>query len=125
MQTEIKAATSIETLRPSPPEVRGVGEVPKPGAQQKTVAEKPQPGTVRSEPSRDDIEAAVKSLSDYAQRIDRNLNFSIDEASGRTVIKVIDAETDRVVRQIPSEETLSMARRLEEGGGPVLIESET
>lgn len=42
-----------------------------------------------------------------------NLQFSIDEESGETVVKVVDADTDEVIRQIPSEEMLALARNLQ------------
>jgi flagellar protein FlaG len=42
-----------------------------------------------------------------------NLQFSIDEESGETVVKVVDTETDEVIRQIPSEEMLALARNLQ------------
>lgn len=42
----------------------------------------------------------------------RNLQFSIDEGSGRTVVKVVDSNTNEVIRQIPSEEILAIAESL-------------
>jgi flagellar protein FlaG len=47
---------------------------------------------------------------------ERSLIFRVDEASGRTVITVLDATTQEVVRQIPSEEVLVLARALEVSG---------
>lgn len=67
----------------------------------------------------DAMQDAMRQLQDYAQNMKRNLDFRIDEESGRTVITVIDSETDEVVRQIPSEEILVIARHLareQEGG---------
>jgi len=60
------------------------------------------------------VEEAVQALNDYVQSVNRDLQFSVDDASGRTVIKVLDAETQEVVRQIPSEEVLALARHLRE-----------
>ena len=50
----------------------------------------------------------------------RALHFSVDEGSGRTVIRVIDPETAEVIRQIPPEEVLNLARQLEGSGGALL-----
>lgn len=58
--------------------------------------------------SREDLNAAVSRLSDYVQSVQRTLDFSVDEDTGRTIIKVIDAKTDQVIRQIPPEEVLYM-----------------
>lgn len=60
---------------------------------------------------------AVSHLNSYVQNHRRNLEFNIDESSGKTVVKVIDAETDEVIRQIPNENALHMAQFLRENGG--------
>lgn len=60
------------------------------------------------------LEAAVKEVSSALQSVQRNLNFTIDEVSGRTVVKVIDSSSDEVIRQFPSEEVLALARRMKE-----------
>ncbi|WP_457673234.1 flagellar protein FlaG [Thiolapillus sp.] len=62
--------------------------------------------------SRDELSSAVDNLNEYVQTIRRELEFSIDENSGRTVIKVLDAETKEVIRQIPPEEVVSLSRNL-------------
>ena len=66
------------------------------------------------------LEKAVKDLSEGAQNTQRSLQFSIDESSGRTVIKVIDKITQEIIRQIPEEEVLALAARLEKGNGRLL-----
>ena len=42
----------------------------------------------------------------------RTLQFSKDEDTGKTIIRVIDTETEEVIRQIPPEEFLKMVKRL-------------
>jgi flagellar protein FlaG len=64
----------------------------------------------------------VAQLNDYMQNMNRNLQFSVDDASGDTVVKVIDAETEEVVRQIPSEEILEARHAIEKYRG-VLLET--
>ena len=54
----------------------------------------------------------VAALQDYAQSVERHLNFQLDQDSGVTVIKVFDADSDRLIRQIPSDEVLSLAQKL-------------
>ncbi len=48
------------------------------------------------------------------------LQFSIDQQTGQSVIRVLDIESGKVVRQIPSEEVLAFLRQLEERKGLVL-----
>lgn len=61
-----------------------------------------------------DVETTVRKLNELMAQRQRNLNFRVDEASGRTVITVLDATTKRIVRQIPAEEVLALARAIEE-----------
>jgi flagellar protein FlaG len=58
------------------------------------------------------IEDVVRHLAALARDSRRGVRFSVDEASGRTVITVLNATTDEVVRQIPEEEILKIARAL-------------
>ena len=54
----------------------------------------------------------TNDLWEPTQSIDRKLQFSVDDSSGRTVIKVLDPQTDEIIRQIPSEEVLRLAERI-------------
>jgi len=69
-----------------------------------------------TEVSREKIEDAVSKLQDYADQYKRQLKFSIDEESGRTVVRLFDNE-NRVLRQIPSEDVLSLAQSLKDNIG--------
>jgi len=61
--------------------------------------------------SQEEVLGAVRNLNDFVQKSRRELNFSVDDQTGRTVVKVIDRETKEVIRQIPAEEVLAAARR--------------
>jgi flagellar protein FlaG len=66
--------------------------------------------------SKDDPEAlkvAVQEIEKFVQSVRRNLEFSIDEASGKVIVKVIASETGEVVRQLPSAEALKIADSLQ------------
>lgn len=64
--------------------------------------------------SKQTLDDTVKKLNSYAQTINRNLQFNIDTDSGKTVVKVIDADTDELIRQIPNEEALQMTKKLDQ-----------
>jgi len=70
-------------------------------------------------PTADKLEQVVKQLNDYAQTVQREVQFKIDKDSGQTLIKVIDSRTKEVIRQIPSEEALAVDRYLAHGNGLV------
>ncbi|WP_137805372.1 flagellar protein FlaG [Pseudomonas sp. G(2018)] len=66
----------------------------------------------KSEPKRDDLEKAVTDIQEFVQAAQRNLDFSIDDSTGRVVVKVIATDTGDVIRQIPSETALKLAQSL-------------
>jgi flagellar protein FlaG len=65
-------------------------------------------------PSTDDVQRAVSQLNDYVQTIKRTLSFSISETTGRTIIQVYDSETDELIRQIPPDQTIELAAKLDD-----------
>jgi flagellar protein FlaG len=73
----------------------------------------------RAAPAAHDLARLVNTLNRSLVAVQRNLSFRVDEASGRTVITVVDAATREVVRQIPSEEVLALSRSLDATGALV------
>lgn len=69
------------------------------------------------------IENVVSDLNQLVRSLHRELQFSIDEDSGETVVKVVDRETDEVLRQIPNKEVLELRKRLEETAGTIFHDS--
>ncbi|MCP4993683.1 MAG: flagellar protein FlaG [Gammaproteobacteria bacterium] len=61
-----------------------------------------------------EIEEVVDDLNDFAQSVQRQLEFSVDQDSGKTIIRVVDAETGETIRDIPPEEILNMQKQLRE-----------
>ncbi len=74
----------------------------------KVVPSEPQAVTAAS------LGEAVSSIKDFVQSIHRDLDFDLDDASGRMVVKVTDRASGEVVRQIPTEEALRLAENLKE-----------
>jgi flagellar protein FlaG len=62
----------------------------------------------------DELKTAVKRLDELARLARHELQFSVDETSGRFVIKVIDSESNEVIRQVPPEEVLDLIARFED-----------
>ena len=67
-----------------------------------------------TETDRDVLEAAVSDLQDHTQSLQRTLNFSINEQTGRTVVEVTDMISGEVIRQLPTEEALRLAESIDE-----------
>ncbi|WP_083917630.1 flagellar protein FlaG [Uliginosibacterium gangwonense] len=66
-----------------------------------------------AQPSREQVDQAMKEVKQALPLPARNLQFSIDEDTGKTVVKVVDPTTKEVIRQIPSEEILAIAKALD------------
>lgn len=58
--------------------------------------------------------SAVEKFKTLVQDLQRNLDFSVDDSSGQVVVKVIDGESGKLIRQIPSEDLLRLSERLED-----------
>lgn len=64
-----------------------------------------------------EVDHAVGKLNDFAAANASALNFSKDQDTGKTIIKVVDTATDTVIRQIPSEEAISIAKSIDKMQG--------
>jgi len=73
--------------------------------------------------SNEELELVVTEMNTVAQDLQRDLIFSVDEKSGGTFVKVIDKETDEIVREIPSKEIREIKSRLEEVAGLIFSKS--
>ncbi|MGY4825301.1 flagellar protein FlaG [Stutzerimonas chloritidismutans] len=58
--------------------------------------------------------SAVERFKTIVQDLQRNLDFSVDDSSGQVVVKVMDGESGKLIRQIPSEDLLRLSERLED-----------
>ena len=62
----------------------------------------------------------MAKLNEILRDRERDLEFSVDETTGRTILKVIHAESGEVIRQIPPEELLQITRTFIEGTGSLI-----
>jgi flagellar protein FlaG len=59
------------------------------------------------------VQEAVKHLEGFVSFTRADISFSIDEASGVQVVKVMDSQSKEVIRQFPSEEAIRIAQALD------------
>ncbi|MGC8732072.1 MAG: flagellar protein FlaG, partial [Halothiobacillaceae bacterium] len=59
-----------------------------------------------------DLDQAVSQAKEYIHSVRRDLNLNYDEETGLLVIKVVDKDTEEVVRQIPAEEILAFLHNM-------------
>jgi flagellar protein FlaG len=63
------------------------------------------------------LEKVAKQLQEFIGQMNRGLEFSVDEDSGRDVIKVLDKTSGELIKQYPTEEVLSLVAKLSEATG--------
>lgn len=63
---------------------------------------------------REELDSAVTRLNDYVQSVRRDLQFEVDNDSGKTIVRVLDRETKELIRQIPDEVALRLAENLQQ-----------
>lgn len=73
--------------------------------------------------SANDLQQAVANVNQHVQSIQRDLQFSVDEDLERTVIKVVDSDSGELIRQIPEDIFLELARRLNDDGEMHLMDA--
>ena len=71
---------------------------------------KPSNVDASSQPTREVVAKAAADIQQFVQSMGRNLSFSVDETTGYNVVRVVNPNTGELVRQLPSEELLKIAR---------------
>ncbi len=67
------------------------------------------------------LEEAVVTANEFVQTVQRDLHFSIDDETDRTVVKVVESSSGDLIRQIPNESFLELARKMKENGEVNLV----
>jgi flagellar protein FlaG len=60
------------------------------------------------------LEKLVEELGRQYQLRNTSLNFSIDDNTKSLVVKVIDSQSEKIIRQIPPEEVLAIRKKIQE-----------
>jgi flagellar protein FlaG len=69
--------------------------------------------TLSVQQSQAEIEKQVQNLQEFGQLQGWTVNFSVEKELDQVVIKVMDAETRSMIRQIPSEELIAINKRIQ------------
>ena len=117
-------ATEITSLAPAVVDIyspSGGADVKRFTPAQPTAAAS-QPGPAEpptAKPERRQVEAAVTELRERMQMLRTSIQFSIDDATDKMVIKVVDVENQQVILQLPPEYLLALAKFFagDKGGG--------
>lgn len=65
-----------------------------------------------------DISVLVSALNDLVHEISATqITFDVDEATGQSVVRVLNKETGELIRQLPPEEILILAAKMKQLSG--------
>jgi len=103
------------SLRPLP--LATGSQVPQASNSGSRISSNPQPEAQPAVATENQVQQAVEEIQQTMEKLAQNLHFSIDKDTGITVIKVLDSQTQEVIRQIPTEEAVSIARTLDKVQG--------
>ena len=63
---------------------------------------------------RDDVDVAVKDLNLTLDSLNVRREFRVDDSINDVVVKIIDKDDQKVIRQIPSEEAIKLSKNIRE-----------
>jgi flagellar protein FlaG len=69
---------------------------------------------------KEELVGAVKKLNEHVAPALQTIEFFLDQESKRMIVKVVDTETQKVLRQIPNEEVVAMSKTLDKLQGLVI-----
>lgn len=105
--------------QPVRPAVHVGGTAPD-GAERKTAAPAPTQHSP-AQASTAELETAVATINQAMRQSNRNLEFSLDTDTRKTVVKVVDTNTGELIRQFPSEKALAISRSIEQFQQGILL----
>lgn len=114
MDMSVKLNLSYPAAKPAVSTTDKPAETPRAESTQAVAATAKSAGADNSNTSdnSDKLKMAVQEIEKFVQSVKRNLEFSIDETSGKVIVKVIASESGEVIRQIPSAEAMKLAESL-------------
>lgn len=71
------------------------------------------PVAVKATPSPEQLKRLVESANKTMDKLSSRLEFTVDDATNKTVVKVTEAQSGKVIMQFPSEEMLSITRAID------------
>ena len=93
---------------------------PAPPSQRDAIGPKPQaPASVRVDDPH--LGEAVKRLSEALQQANVELQMDVDPDLHRVIVKIVDGQSGQLIRQIPAEDAVNLAKDLQSWNG-LLVE---
>ena len=109
-RNSISSENTKTAVRGSADHVQGRGSInPSLGNDDRVEAQKS-----NQKPSNDAVEKAVERANELARSLSRKLSFSYDDRVNKVIVRVMEGEGEKLVRQIPTEEMIRLSVRMDE-----------
>ncbi len=82
---------------------------PSPGDQQKVGKE-----NGNEKPSREAVEKTLVKVNELAKSLSRKLSFTYDDRIDKIIVRVMEGDGEKIVRQIPTEEMIRLSLKMDE-----------
>jgi len=83
-------------------------------ARHQTSSSLPASAQGKAPPTPIELQSIITDVQKVSAAFNRKLAFSVNEKLGQVVVKVVDSETDKVVREIPATELQHVYERIRE-----------
>lgn len=81
----------------------------------------PPPPTPAQQPlSSEGLQQVVRQINDFLKSSASNVEFTLDSRSDKVVVRIVNTQTNQLIRQIPSEEMLAISQSLDQMTGLLL-----
>lgn len=70
-----------------------------------------------------DISGIVDRLNNGVREMHERLSFSFHEKTGRIIVKVLDPDTNEVIREIPSKDAIKLLEHIQDFLGMIVDET--
>lgn len=68
------------------------------------------------------VEQVAQKLQRTAELFNKRLDFIVDKSTGRSMVRVLDADTDELIRELPPEKVIELAAKIQEELGVIFDE---
>ncbi len=105
------AGTGVKGVRATDPPA-SVGK--KEGAPEQPVVAEQKTADTKAAPSVAELESMASEVQIHLKRLNTELRFEVDGSVEDLIVRIVDTETNEVIRQVPSEEMVAIRERLDE-----------
>jgi flagellar protein FlaG len=93
------------------------------GRQQFRAAPLPARPAERKKPDPVVVQQTIREIEEFSNFLNRRLKYSVNRETDQVIVKVIDSETDKVIKVLPPEELQRLHSRMREAIGLLFDET--